>query len=89
MAFAFRSQPLKAFYLTCIWTSLLLVRLPFWTLYYAVPTTRSRPTWSLGRSIIVQIYCACIESMWTMSPIVPHSPADVQAFGTAEADGPV
>ncbi|KAH9893199.1 alpha/beta-hydrolase [Cubamyces lactineus] len=47
-------QPLKALYLVYVATSLVFVKLPFWTLYYLPRSTRPRRAWTLKRTLIVR-----------------------------------
>ncbi|KAH9849888.1 alpha/beta-hydrolase [Lenzites betulinus] len=49
-----RYQPFKSLYLIYFATSLLLIKLPAWTLWYTIPSHRSRPSWTLKRSLIVR-----------------------------------
>ena len=48
-------QPFKTFYLLGFAVTTLCIRLPWWTIYYSWRPNRPRKTWSLGRTIRVQI----------------------------------
>lgn len=54
MTFAFRSQPLKTFYVLYFVVSTLVVRLPYWMLTSALPSMRPRRSWSFGRALLVR-----------------------------------
>jgi acetyl esterase/lipase len=86
MPFAFRSQPLKALYVTYT-TGSVIVRLPLWVFYYAIPGTRPRRSWTLSRTLINALYRVFIDYMWATQPMLMPTPAAVEAGGTAEADG--
>ncbi|GBE78982.1 alpha/beta-hydrolase [Sparassis crispa] len=65
MPFAFRHQPLHSIYLVGNILILLLVRLPLWTLANLIPSWRPRPSWSLGRVLIVSGYRAFLDIMYS------------------------
>ncbi|KAI0075141.1 alpha/beta-hydrolase [Panus rudis PR-1116 ss-1] len=56
MAFEFRNQPLKTFYIALQVLVLFFIRLPFWCFYYIPRSLRPRPTWPWRRCISVNIF---------------------------------
>ncbi|KAK0203485.1 alpha/beta-hydrolase [Desarmillaria ectypa] len=74
MAFAFRRQPLKTIYLTGRVAALLFVQVPFWSVLYAIPAARPRPSWSLSRCLIVSVYRAFINVMYNTTLMASESP---------------
>lgn len=78
MAFAFRYQPLKGLYMLGSILLLLFIRLPVWTILGLVPSWRPLPTWSLGRSLIVQAFQAYVGVLFNTAidtPARPHENA--------------
>ncbi|CDO76299.1 hypothetical protein BN946_scf184917.g15 [Trametes cinnabarina] len=55
MAKLLEYQPLKACYLIYFATSLILVKLPLWTIYYIPRSTRPRRSWTVKRCLIVRV----------------------------------
>ncbi|KAF9804984.1 hypothetical protein IEO21_09252 [Rhodonia placenta] len=78
MAFAFSYQPLKGLYMLGSILLLLFIRLPVWTILGLVPSWRPLPTWSLGRSLIVQAFQAYVGVLFNTAidtPARPHENA--------------
>ncbi|KAF9642927.1 alpha/beta-hydrolase [Thelephora ganbajun] len=55
MASLFLRQPFKAAYLLGFFTVLVFIRLPYWLVYYSWRSNRPRKSWTLHRTINVQI----------------------------------
>ncbi|KAI0052059.1 alpha/beta-hydrolase [Auriscalpium vulgare] len=78
MPFVFRSQPLKALYLTGAILTLLFVKLPFQVVRNLIPALRPRPKWSLGRSVIVSVFASFIEILYNTT-LLSSPPIDEDA----------
>ncbi|KAJ7638512.1 alpha/beta-hydrolase [Roridomyces roridus] len=72
MAFKYRRQPLKTFYLLFS-IPLLLLRLPVWVLRNLLPSWRPRRQWSLGRCLAVEFINAATGIMVETSLPAPES----------------
>ena len=59
-----RHQPMKAIYLTYIVLSILLIRLPFWTITALVPAFRPRPRWTIGRTLLIRLLQTFIPAVF-------------------------
>ncbi|THG98512.1 hypothetical protein EW026_g3676 [Hermanssonia centrifuga] len=53
---AWQAQPFKAFYITYIFTTLITIRLPVWSIACLLPALRPRSSWSYSRSLWVKLY---------------------------------
>ncbi|KAI0629129.1 alpha/beta-hydrolase [Trametes polyzona] len=85
--FAFRRQPLQTFYYLYTLVSLLFVRVPYWAVRYALPSTRPVP-WSLGRVIIVKCYRVLITTIFrTTVTTMCFDPVKVEKSGQADKVG--
>ncbi|KAJ3547208.1 hypothetical protein NMY22_g1741 [Coprinellus aureogranulatus] len=51
----FRHQPLKGLYLVYQFVSTLFIRLPFWILSNTPRSLRPRPSWPVGRGVVVKL----------------------------------
>ncbi|KAH9951158.1 alpha/beta-hydrolase [Amylocystis lapponica] len=60
MSFAFRHQPLKTIYLIGSISTLVFLRIPYWTATNLLPSWRPRSSWSLGRALIIKGFAAFI-----------------------------
>ncbi|EJF58703.1 alpha/beta-hydrolase [Dichomitus squalens LYAD-421 SS1] len=61
------TQPGKTLYVIYWAGSLILVKLPFWSLKYALPSQRPRPTWTWKRAMIVKLIqeiFSCKVDLW-------------------------
>ncbi|EIN13102.1 alpha/beta-hydrolase [Punctularia strigosozonata HHB-11173 SS5] len=85
MAFSFRRQPLRFFYLVVTILIILFIRLPYWLARYAIPAARPRPSWTLSRSLIVQFFRVYVNVLWD-TEIPTWVPPDPKAQ-SADADG--
>ncbi|KAH9847564.1 alpha/beta-hydrolase [Lenzites betulinus] len=85
--FQFRHQPLQAFYYLYILFSLAFVRVPYWTIRYALPRTRPVP-WSLGRVVLVKCYRVLITTIFrTTVTTMCFDPVAVEKSGKADKYG--
>ncbi|EIW58776.1 alpha/beta-hydrolase [Trametes versicolor FP-101664 SS1] len=85
--FAFRRQPLQTFYYLYVAFSLLLVRVPYWTIRYALPSTRPVP-WSLGRMVLVKCYRVLITTIFrTTVTTMCFDPTAVEKSGKGDQLG--
>ena len=64
--FKYRGQPFTALYCVYLFFSLLFVRIPYWTIRYALPSWRPVP-WTLGRMVLVKIYRTMIDASFQTS----------------------
>ncbi|KAF7796925.1 hypothetical protein EIP86_008110 [Pleurotus ostreatoroseus] len=67
-------QPWYTIYLAYQLTTTILLRLPLWVLYYAVPSNRPKPTWSLKRAIMLRIVKLLICMGYMVGPL-GHTPS--------------
>ncbi|KAI0766612.1 alpha/beta-hydrolase [Trametes elegans] len=67
--FTYRHQPLTTLYFLYTGLSLLLVRVPYWTIRYALPSKRPLP-WSLGRIVLVKCYRVFIAAIFRTTPAI-------------------
>ena len=90
MSFAFRRQPLKAIYLAGSVVLLLFVRLPFWIVANIVPAWRPRHSWSLGRTLIVNVYRVYINIIYNTELMgvlsIEQSAVDAETTGFVWVD---
>lgn len=73
MAFAFRHQPLRIVYLTGSVILLLFVRLPFWTVTNIIPAWRPRRSWTLWRTLVVNIFRVYVNIMYNTELVAVQS----------------
>ncbi|KAI0731328.1 alpha/beta-hydrolase [Earliella scabrosa] len=85
--FQFRGQPFTALFCVYLFLSLLFVKIPYWTIRYALPSWRP-VRWSLGRMVLVKIYRTMIDASFqtTFGPFCVD-PVEVEKRGKAEEDG--
>ncbi|KAH9888977.1 alpha/beta-hydrolase [Cubamyces lactineus] len=85
--FAFRHQPLLTLYYLYTAVSLLFVKVPYWAVRYALPSTRPQP-WSLGRVVLVKCYRELITTLFrtTVAPFC-HDAVAVEKSGKADEVG--
>ena len=51
-----RHQPFKAIYLSYVYSSLLFLKLPVYSVLYLVPYFRPRASWTYGRALFVRVF---------------------------------
>ncbi|KAI9062712.1 alpha/beta-hydrolase [Trametes sanguinea] len=73
-------QPFKALYIAYFATSLVLVKLPLWTVYYLPRLNRPRRSWTVKRCLIVRL----IKELFTMK--VDLTPENAPAVPTEVPD---
>jgi len=74
MAFAFRHQPLKGLYMLSSVLALVFFRLPYWAFISLIPSFRPIPTWSFGRSIILHVFQAYVNILFSTAIESPARP---------------
>lgn len=82
MSFPFRKQPLKALYIIYFIISTFFVRLPFWLVKYAFPSSRPRRSWSLKQTLSVRGLEALVMLIYTK--IGPPTPRDPQTLESVD-----
>ncbi|KAJ7589183.1 alpha/beta-hydrolase [Mycena floridula] len=87
--FTFRRQPFKAFYLTYLILTGLLIRFPFWTFKAAIPALRPRRDWSFSRALILPALRAFVTSFFAIGfPIsIGQNPEEIAVLPTATEVG--
>jgi hypothetical protein len=88
MAFTWHRQPLKLLYIIGTIGAVLFIRLPFWLVLYSLPSARPRHSWSISRSLVVQLFRSYTNAIWTIDPPA-HVVSDPTNSATADADGSV
>ena len=63
-------QPWKTLYLIQFFATLLLVKIPAWTIWYLVPSHRPRSSWTLKRALIVRT----IKELFTLEVSITDKP---------------
>ncbi|CDO75986.1 hypothetical protein BN946_scf184548.g3 [Trametes cinnabarina] len=86
-SFQFRRQPLTTLYYVYSLISLLFVKVPYWAIRFALPSTRPQP-WTLGRVILVKCYRELIKILFN-STVAPMNidASTVEKSGKAEETG--
>ena len=65
--FAYRHEPMKTLYMLYAVLCLVFVRIPYWTLSNLLPAWRPRPSWSLSRTLRVNLLRNLLEILFQTS----------------------
>ncbi|KAI0666806.1 alpha/beta-hydrolase [Trametes maxima] len=85
--FRYRYQPFQSFYFLFFAFYLLLVKVPYWAVRYALPSKRPQP-WSLGRVILVKCYRTFITGLFQTSVAsMCYDPVVVEKSGKGDELG--
>lgn len=88
MSFPFRNQPWTALYILYSVVSILVLRLPFWIIVSALPSSRPRRSWSMGRTVAVYALQAVVAAMYEIGFGPPKDPATYESqLGFVWVDG--
>ncbi|GBE82694.1 alpha/beta-hydrolase [Sparassis crispa] len=66
--FAYRNQPARTSYIVYTVSTMLLVRLPYWTFTNLLPSWRPCPAWSLCQTLVIKVGRVIVDMLYATRP---------------------